>query len=386
MNNEQITQLVIDELAGDITPEDAALLQQILRDNPAAVILRDNVIKLLTEGDMEGVREEEVSIERSLTQLKKYKRKKTIRSLGSPGATILVFLLTTLGAFLYKYSQQVKESKKTMVLEAAMYKYPVLLFEDGSFIRLDTINGNSIPNLSFDQQHSILSINGPINHFAEARFITPRGATYQLILPDASSIYTDGKTAVSLFLDPAVSSRKIAISGQAFVAISPDPTRPFTVDLPQKSSIRVLGTSFNINTAEQGSIQAALKTGKIRIENESGSTTLEPDSVASWQKGTNISKAKFDPEKVFSWRQGTYICTEATLRGLARVMERCFPYRISVDVPEAQDQIPAVTREMARGNDIIHFLNAGPLYRSDNKFTCYFDKDSILHISLNHVP
>lgn len=386
MDNEQITQLVIDELAGDITPEDAALLQQILRDNPAAVIHRDNVVKLLTEGDMEGVREEEVSIERSLTQLKEYKRKKTIRSLGSPGATIVVFLLATLGAFLYKYRQQMRESKKTMVLEAAIYKYPVLLFEDGSFIRLDTISGNRIPNLSFDQQHNRLSISGPINNFPEARFITPRGAAYQLILPEKSSIYIDGKTSVKLFLDPAVTCREIAISGQAFIEVAPDPRRPFIIDLPQKSRIKVLGTSFNINTDEQGSIQAALKTGKIRVENEAGSTTLQPDSVASWRKGTSISKMKFDPEKVFSWQKGRYLCTEATLRGLVRVMERCFPYKISVDVPEAQDKIPAGAWEMARGTDIIHFLNAGPLNQSDGKFKCYFDKDSILHISLNHVP
>jgi len=384
LDNEQITQLVIDELAGDITPEDAALLQQMLQDNPAAVIHRDNVIKLLTEGDMKGVREEEVSIERSLTQLKKYKRKRAIRSLGSPGATIVVFLLATLGAFLYKYRQQIGESEKTMVLEAAIYKYPLLLFENGSFIRLDTISGNSIPNLSFDQQHGRLSINGPINNFTEARFITPRGATYQLILPEKSSIYTDGKTSVKLFLSPAVTSREIAISGQAFIEVAPDPGRPFIVDLPQKSRIRVLGTSFNINTDEQGCIQAALKTGKIRVENEAGSTTLQPDSVASWRKGTGISKTKFDPNKIFSWQEGKYTCTESTLRGLARVMERCFPYKISVDVPETQDKIPAVPREMARGTDIIHFLNAGPLYRSDSTFTCYFDKDSTLHISLNH--
>lgn len=385
MDKEQITQLVIDELVGNITPEDATVLQQILQDDPAAVIHRNNVIKLLTEGDMKGVREEEVSIERSLTKLKKEKIKRNIRSLRSPGATILVFILTTLGALLYKYSQQVKESKKTMVLEAAIYKYPLLLFADGSFIRLDTISGNRIPNLSCDKQHRRFSISGPINGFPEARFVTPRGETYQLILPEKSSVYADGKTSVTFRLDPKMTPREIAINGQAFIEVAPDPARPFIVDLPQTSRIRVLGTSFNINTDEQGSIQAALKTGKIQIESEAGSATLEPDSVASWRKGTTISKVKFNPDIMFSWQQGNYICTEATLRDLARVMERCFPYQIKVDVPQAEDQIDFVKRTMLRGSPITDFLNSTVLCGSD-KFTYSFDKDSILHISLNHVP
>ena len=385
MDNEQITQLVIDELVGNITPEDAAVLQQILQDNPAAVIHRAKVIKLLTEGDMKGVREEEVSIERSLTKLKKQQIKRNIRSLRSPGATILLFLLTTLGAFLYQYRQLAKESKDTMVLEAAMYKYPLLLFADGSFIRLDTISGNRIPNLSSNKQHRKFIINGPINGFPEARFVTPRGATYQLILPEKSSVYVDGKTSVTFRLDPTIRLREIAISGQAFITVAPDPKRPFIVELPQKSRVRVLGTSFNINTDEQGSIQAALKTGKIQVENEAGSTTLEPDSVASWRKGTAISKAKFNPDVIFSWQRGKYICTEATLRGLARVMERCFPYQIKVDVPQAQDKIDRVKRTMRSGSLITHFLNSTVLIESD-KFKYSFDKDSILHITLNDVP
>jgi len=331
---------------------------------------------------MKGVREEEVSIERSLTKLKKQQIKRNIRSLRSPGATILLFLLTTLGAFLYQYRQQVKVSKNTMVLEAAIYKYPLLLFADGSFIRLDTISGNGIPNLSSDRQHRKFSISGPINGFPEAKFVTPRGETYRLILPEKSSVYVDGKTSVTFRLDHKL-PREIAISGQAFIDVAPDPKRPFIVNLPQKSRVRVLGTSFNINTDEQRSIQAALKTGKIQVENEAGSTTLEPDSVASWRKGTTISKAKFNPDVIFAWQQGEYVCTEATLRDLARVMERCFPYQIKVDVPQGQDRIDLVKRTMLRGSLITHFLNSTVLYGSD-RFKYSFDKDSTLHISLNH--
>lgn len=381
MDKEQITQLVIDELVGDITPEDAAILRKILQESPAAVAYRDNVIKLLTEGDMKGVLEEEISVERALTILDNRRHKKKKYFLLSLGAAAVLLLLIIAGA-LYKYQQQATVSTYSMYLQASLYKYPVLIFDDGSVIRLDTIAAGSISNLSTDQQHKTISITGPVNSFTKGTFFTARGETYGLKLPEGTTIDADGNTSITLSWDHTTRSREIAVSGQIFITVAKDPHRPFVVNVPQEGKVEVLGTSFNLNTDDQGSMQVALKDGEVRVKNEVSSITLKPDTAAIWRKGTAISKMKFDEKAVLSWREGLYSCSKATLRELARVMERCYPYQVSVDVPAEQDTA-RYSAKMTRGSSIVHFLNATVIYPSNDKYKCYFDKDSIFHISLN---
>lgn len=381
MDKEQITQLVIDELVGDITPEDAAILRKILQESPAAVTHRENVIKLLTEGDMKGVLDEEISVECALTILDNRRHKKKKYFLLSLGTAAVLLLLIIAGS-LYKYQQQTTDSTYSMYLQASLYKYPVLIFDDGSAIRLDTIAAGSIPNLSMNQQHKTISITGPINSFTRGTFFTARGETYGLVLPEGTTIDADGNTSITLSWDHTSSSREIAVSGQIFITVAKDSRRPFVVNLPQEGKVEVLGTSFNVNTDVQGGMQVALKDGMVRVENGISATTLKPDTAANWHKGTAISTMKFDEEAVLSWRQGLYRCSNATLRELARVMERCFPFQVRVDVPSGQDTA-RFSAKMTRGTSILHFFRATVIYPSDDKYSCYFDKDSIFHISLN---
>jgi hypothetical protein len=63
-------------------------------------------------------------------------------------------------------------------------------------------------------------------------------------------------------------------------------------------------------------------------------------------------------------------------------MERCFPYQVMVDVPAEQDTV-RFRAKMTRGTSIWHFFRATVIYPSGDKYTCYFDKDSVFHISLN---
>lgn len=381
MDKEQITQLVIDELVGDITPEDAAILRKILQESPAAAAHRDNVIKLLTQGDMTGVLDEEISAECALTILANRRHKKRKRLLLSLGAAVVMLLLIIAGS-VYKYQRRVTDSTYSMYLQASLYKYPVLIFEDGSAIRLDTIAAGSIPNLSTNRQHKTISITGPIRSFTRGTFFTARGETYGLVLPEGTTIDADGNTSITLSWDPTAPAREIAVSGQIFISVAKDSHRPFVVNLPQEGKVEVLGTSFNVNTDDQGRMQVALKDGAVRVKNGISAITLKPDTAANWRKGTAISTTKFDEKAVLSWRQGSYSCSNATLRELARVMERCFPFQVRVDVPSGQDTA-RFSAKMTRGSSILHFFRATVIYPSNDKYSCYFDKDSIFHISLN---
>lgn len=386
MDEEQITQLVIDELLGNITPEDAARLSELVQEDPAAAALRLDIIRLLTEGDMQGVLDEEISIERALTKLENQKSKTKKRAFRGPGTVMVIFIVLAIIFIFYKQRQQTAISKQSSDLQAAIYKYPVLMFGDGSFIRMDQIDSDQITNLSTDPQHNTARIHGLINKFEKATLITPRGENYQVVLSDGSTLNAGPKTSITFFLGHTTPQREIAISGQASLEVARDPQRLFIVYLPHGGKVKVLGTSFNVNTEEQGGIQVALKEGSVKVENGRNTTVLEPGFAASWKKGSSIYTTRFNEDTVSFWQQGRYICTKATLRDLASVMERCYHYPVIIDVPEEIDTSRFVDRELARVNPIETFLNSAVVFPSHGKFTYHFDKDSTLHISLNHDP
>ncbi len=375
-------QLVIDELVGDISPEDDRMYRQLLREDPAAATLRDDVIKLLTEGDMQGVLEDKLSLEHALKKLKAQKTKKRNRFFRGPGAVIILFLLIVTGIFSVRYQQQATKSKNTTDLQAILYKYPLLMFSDESFIRLDAVTVNREPNITSDEQHKTFHIKGPINHFNEATLISARGESYKLILPDGTDIYVDGKTSVTFFCHRPVSHREIAVSGQVFIKAAHDPKRPFVINLPQEGKVSVLGTSFNVNTDEKGHLQVALKDGKVNVQNGKRIATLDPGFAASWQKGKEISKKKFDEEEVLSWLKGRHSCVNATLRDMAYILERRYPYKVSIDVPSAEDTSHFISGQMDRDISIEDFLTMAVTYPTHDKFRYHFDKDSVFHISL----
>ncbi|UPK69739.1 FecR family protein [Chitinophaga filiformis] len=386
MDEEQITQLVIDELLGNITPEDAAMLNELVQEDATAAALRLEIIRLLTEGDMQGALDEKIPIERALTKLENQKNKTKKRSFRGPGTVIIAFIVLATIFLFYKQQQQADISKKSVDLQAAIYKYPVLMFGDGSFIRMDQINDNKISNLSSGPLRNTAYIHGSIHQFEKATLITARGENYQVVLSDGSTLYAGPKTSITFFLGNTAPRREIAISGQAFIDVTHDPQRPFIVDLPHDGKVKVLGTSFNVNTEEQGGIQVALKEGSVQVENGQDSTRLEPGFAASWKKGSRICTTRFNEDTVSFWRQGRYLCSKATLRDLANVMEHCYHYPVSIDVPAEVDTSRFVDRELVRGNSIETFLNSGVVFPSHSKFIFYFDKDSTLHISLNHGP
>lgn len=379
-------QLVIEELVGDISPEDEIMYRRLLRENPAAAALRDNVIRLLTEGDMHGILEDDISVEYALKKLKAQQVKKRDRFFRGPGAVMILFLLIVTVIFTFRHQQQAIKSKTTTDLQAILYKYPLLMFNDESFIRLDTITTNENPNITSDAQHKTFHIKGPINHFNEATLISARGESYKLILPDGSEIHVDGKTSVTFFCRLPASHREIAVSGQVFIKAAQDPKRPLVINLPQEGKVSVLGTSFNINTDEKGHMQVALTDGKVNVQNGKRLTSLDPGFAASWQKGKEISKKKFDEEDVLSWLEGRHSCVNATLRDLARVLERRYPYRVIIDVPLEEDTAHFISGQMDRDISIEDFLMMAVTYPTRDKFRYHFDKDSAFHISLTHVP
>lgn len=93
-------------------------------------------------------------------------------------------------------------------------------------------------------------------------------------LPDGSIVILNHDTQLRYPETFENGNRKVELSGEAFFDIIRDPSHPFIIDAG-KASIRVLGTSFNVNTSNlQEEVEVYVSTGTVMFATSDGSDSL----------------------------------------------------------------------------------------------------------------
>jgi ferric-dicitrate binding protein FerR (iron transport regulator) len=93
-------------------------------------------------------------------------------------------------------------------------------------------------------------------------------------LPDGSKVILNHNTRLRYPASFENGARKVELSGEAFFDIIRDQSSPFIIDAG-KASIRVLGTSFNVNTSNrQEEVEVYVKSGTVMFATTDGSDSL----------------------------------------------------------------------------------------------------------------
>ncbi|WP_421876224.1 FecR family protein [Marinoscillum sp.] len=83
----------------------------------------------------------------------------------------------------------------------------------------------------------------------------------QLALPDGSTIWLSPGTSVS-YNEDFINQREIQLSGKAFFEVAKRSGQPFTV-FTANTKTQVLGTSFNLESGDDGQVAIQVTTGKV---------------------------------------------------------------------------------------------------------------------------
>src|SRR5690606_25765847 len=140
---------------------------------------------------------------------------------------------------------------------------------------------------------------GPLEEVAETEVITlkkanPAGKKSRITLSDGTTIYLNAESEISYSAGFSDSVRRLSLRGEAFFEVAKE-SRPFVVET-QGTKIRVLGTSFNVNQKENGSLTVALVSGKVRINDAQGNQlNLEPNEMMVKEQDGGLRKTHFDP-------------------------------------------------------------------------------------------
>ena len=159
-------------------------------------------------------------------------------------------------------------------------------------------------------------------------------------LPDGSDIFLNLNTELIYRANFGKSGRHVALSGEAFFEINPDPSKPFIVDAG-KASIEVIGPSFNIITNNSDSaVEVYVETGKVVLSDntETQNIVLDPGYVGTMDAKFSGKILNENPNYI-SWKTGKLVFDRQRLEIVFKDLKLVYDMDIIADDPEILDEI-----------------------------------------------
>lgn len=322
---EYIEQLVLEEITGTISHEDSITLKRLLEQEPEAYAIWQRLHRQLTGAYIRSVREnlqEALPVEQVFATLRRRKRRKVfIGSLGV-AASLLALVLA------YKIMQPENEPVLAAPIPSFALKTVALQLPGRHLLHLGSTQQQLVDGITFREAAGTLSWSGG-KSAQLARLIVPPGKDYSLRLPDGTEVTLNAGTTLEMPLAFG-NSREVTVKGEAYFNIAKNEEKPFRVHLP-KSTVQVLGTSFNVNTYDSSQVKVALESGAVKMLTEDGNVLLQPGKAVRYQPGLRPVAADFDTREVLSWKSGYYIFDNTPLAVIAGVIERTYRVKVILD-------------------------------------------------------
>lgn len=161
--------------------------------------------------------------------------------------------------------------------------------------------------------------------------VIPPAAFYHLILSDGTRVWLNAETEITYPVQFTGDQREVLLAGEAFFEVTQDPEHPFIVKTDD-FEVKVLGTSFNINTyGDQGKAYAALQAGVIEMSESSGNTlVLAPGQVAELdirRPGALLTLSPMPIEQQLAWKEGLFCFRHTSLEEIFKQVERSYNVR-----------------------------------------------------------
>lgn len=176
---------------------------------------------------------------------------------------------------------------------------------------------------------------------------TETGTTVAHTLPDGSMVDLNADSRVSYsrafstwsFLES--DQRRVQVRGEAYFDVTSG-ARPFLVRTPS-ADIEVMGTAFSVRSRAEDNHEThvALSEGSVQVTSrgaERTEVTLEPGQAVTIEPtGSRTAVRDTSLDRVTVWRRGGFAVTDASLRGVARSLERRFgePIRLAPSIPRS---------------------------------------------------
>lgn len=193
---------------------------------------------------------------------------------------------------------------------------------------------------------------------------TPRGGTYQIVLPDGSKVWLNAASSLKF---PATFSQKlnreVELNGEAYFEIAKDKNHPFKVKTIQQE-VEVLGTHFNVNAyADEGIVKTTLLEGKVKLNHKNAAAILKPGQQGYIADGLlDFKVVEADAANISAWKNGEFIFNNTDLKSLMRQISRWYDVDVVYEAGVKNDVFFGKIKRNADLSKVLKILALGDIH------------------------
>lgn len=335
-----IRQLYLQQLTDKLTEQEELELEAAMEDPEIRQMCQD-LDELYASPEMRELLRERPTSNRwnELMEVMMEREDEPVRHLAIRNWVAAATVLTVIGAgtwFLWGRTQQ-QSINLSAVPEKAVKSYDIRLkLYSGEEVALTGPESNS-SRLIGDVQ--LMSENKTLRYQQRSgggslwnSLEVPAKKDYKVLLADGTVVTLNSSSSLRFPFSFTGNTREVELKGEAYFEVAKNAEKPFIVHTPN-GDIRVLGTSFNVNTYESGKTTASLVEGSIKAVAGGEEVLLKPDQEASLKTGQPIAVKRFDRSRALSWMDGVYFFESAGMPVIADVIDRWYDIKIVYDNP-----------------------------------------------------
>lgn len=365
--SDRIVRLLQLYLLGDITEEERQELEDWCEEAPR----NRKLFEQICQEDLfskERYVYEKIHDTKAFSVFEKRVRKVSSRSIGNwwKYAAVLLFPILVVGSWkLMHETEQVSIVASSVAPIQPGCSQAVLVLDDGRKVFLKEEEEGVISEdkeiTVTGEKDRLVYTSSEGKNVDEIRFNeleVPRGGEYKVRLADGTLVYLNSATRMKYPVKFDEKERKVYLSGEAYFEVAKDPERPFFVEM-EGVEVRVYGTSFNVNTHQEGNIQTVLVKGSIGVKVLSSGmeSMIRPGQMAEFKQGNTKVDVKDVNVAVYTdWKDGIFRFENQRLEDILAVLSNWYDMNVfyqTVSVKELH-----FSGYMERYNDVSVILEA----------------------------
>lgn len=182
-----------------------------------------------------------------------------------------------------------------------------------------------------DTTTSILNEDGKkVRDVASNEMLTvkvPVGHQFEMTLSDGTKVWLNSDSELTYPAKFEGKDRCVKIVGEAYFDVKRNEKMPFIVSVDGKYDVKVLGTSFNIDSySGSGVSRTTLVSGKVRVlfAGSDNEVDLTPSEQLVYDDMKCVEVKKVNTESYTSWMEKRFVFDNEPLSEIARKMSRCY--------------------------------------------------------------
>jgi len=153
------------------------------------------------------------------------------------------------------------------------------------------------------------------------------------LLEDGSVVVLNSNSSIS-YPEEFGQIRNIKLHGEAYFKVFRDTKRPFIVQT-HDVKVRVLGTSFDVNSYKHRATKVSVLTGRVEVSSALGKkVVIVKNQQADLKNNSDFQISKDDSTEGIAWTSNTIVLKNTSLSETAKIIENWYNVEISFEDQE----------------------------------------------------